>query len=260
MALLLTLVCCHLIYLQVVTEQDTLVNADKTAHKNDVVVASMTPISPLGLPTTQRQTTTSTPTRRLSSSIRQDTIHNAEYLVESVAGAQRSSASSWTLVQHMISERSSTRRRESSVKISDGIFKWPTMRGCARTCGKQTKRWFRTVFTFLFTRTKEAVDLSSESTYAVVTFTSRQAAVAARHNLVDGRGLDTWLNLVDIPVPPLADGDSIGFRSCCRPITVSRCSLDQKQLSKRNFMMLTNSLLILQLTIEDRHKSWRSWW
>jgi hypothetical protein len=184
----------------------------------------MTPVSPLASPAEQGQAT-SNPTRRNSSSIRQDMIHNAEYLVESVAGAQQdiSSTATWTLVQQVISERSST-TRESSVKISDGIFRWPNVCDCARRCGEQTKRWFHTIFSYLFTRTKEAVDLSSESTYAVVTFTSRQAAVAARHNLVDGRGLDNWLNLVDIPVPPLADGDSIGIRSCCRPITVSRCS------------------------------------
>jgi hypothetical protein len=209
-----------------------LVSADKTAHRNDVVVATMTPVSPLASPTEQGQTL-SNPTRRHSSSIRQDLIHNAEYLVESVAGAQNiGSTTTWTLVQQVISERSST-IGGIPVKISDGIFRWPNVRDCARSCGKQTIGWIQAAFTYLFTRTKKAVDLSSESTYAVVTFTSRQAAVAARHNLADGRGLENWLNLVDIPVPPLADGDSIGIRSCCRPITVSCCTLDKPKRSKR---------------------------
>jgi hypothetical protein len=184
----------------------------------------MTPVSPLPSPNMVQRHATSTPTRLRSSSLNQDMIQNAEYLVENVAGAHRSSLAPWILVQQMISERSSS-TRESPITISDGIFKWPTMRGCAQSCSEGTANWFHSVFKLMFTRTKEAVDLSSESTYAVVTFTSRQAAVAARHNLMDGRGLDNWLNLIDIPVPPLADGDSIGFRSCCRPITVSRWSL-----------------------------------
>jgi len=41
--------------------------------------------------------------------------------------------------------------------------------------------------------------------YAVVTFTSRQAAIAARQCLADGCGLDRWREIDFIPIPPLAD-------------------------------------------------------
>ena len=41
--------------------------------------------------------------------------------------------------------------------------------------------------------------------YCVVTFTSRQAAVAARQCLVDGKGVNSWEQVTKIPMNPLAD-------------------------------------------------------
>eukprot|EP00529_Nitzschia_sp_RCC80_P002476 CAMPEP_0113497048 /NCGR_PEP_ID=MMETSP0014_2-20120614/30432_1 /TAXON_ID=2857 /ORGANISM="Nitzschia sp." /LENGTH=1750 /DNA_ID=CAMNT_0000390981 /DNA_START=222 /DNA_END=5474 /DNA_ORIENTATION=+ /assembly_acc=CAM_ASM_000159 len=72
--------------------------------------------------------------------------------------------------------------------------------------------------------TKLVDHLASENSYAVVTFTSRQAAVAARHVLADSRGSDRWVTISDIPSPPLADApvcNSTGFRGCVRPVTIS---------------------------------------
>jgi hypothetical protein len=69
-----------------------------------------------------------------------------------------------------------------------------------------------------------ASTLAKHSTYAVVTFSSRQAAVAARHCLADGRGQQRWLSLETVPVPPLADAapcDIITCRGCCRPVTLN---------------------------------------
>lgn len=43
--------------------------------------------------------------------------------------------------------------------------------------------------------------VARESTYAIVTFTSRQAAVAARNCLADGRGGERWLSVRHIPTP-----------------------------------------------------------
>jgi len=66
--------------------------------------------------------------------------------------------------------------------------------------------------------------LAKHSTYAVVTFSSRQAAVAARHCVADGRGQQRWLSLETVPVPPLADAapcDIITCRGCCRPVTLN---------------------------------------
>lgn len=50
---------------------------------------------------------------------------------------------------------------------------------------------------------KAFVTALDHPTYAVVTFTSRQAAIAARQSLADGAGSNTWKQVDDIPIPPL---------------------------------------------------------
>mmetsp|Transcript_37114 Transcript_37114/g.42454 ORF Transcript_37114/g.42454 Transcript_37114/m.42454 type:complete len:1352 (+) Transcript_37114:147-4202(+) len=60
--------------------------------------------------------------------------------------------------------------------------------------------------------------------YAVVTFTSRQAAICARQCLADNRGTRSWKQIQNIPVTPLADAPprNIFFcRGCCRPVTLT---------------------------------------
>jgi len=74
-------------------------------------------------------------------------------------------------------------------------------------------------------QSKGAVELvASQGTYAVVTFTSRQAAVAARQVLADGRGSDRFNQFASLPIPPLADaapGNLLDIRGCCRPVTMT---------------------------------------
>ncbi|KAG7355019.1 protein of unknown function DUF221-domain containing protein [Nitzschia inconspicua] len=60
--------------------------------------------------------------------------------------------------------------------------------------------------------------------FAIVTFTSRQAAIAARQCLADGKGIDRWDQVDAIPIPPLADAppcDIFFCRGCCRPVTLT---------------------------------------
>ena len=67
-------------------------------------------------------------------------------------------------------------------------------------------------------------DFTSKASFAVVTFTNRQAAVAARHCLADGRGEHMWEAQQALPLPPLADSvpcDFVTCRGCCKPITIS---------------------------------------
>ena len=81
--------------------------------------------------------------------------------------------------------------------------------------------------------------VAKSSTYAVVTFSSRQAAVAARHCLADGRGVNRWLSAETVPVPPLADAaplDIITCRGCCRPVTLN---VNENQLMVRRYLALT---------------------
>lgn len=58
---------------------------------------------------------------------------------------------------------------------------------------------------------KSFVTALDHPTYAVVTFTSRQAAIAARQSLADGGGVNTWKQVDDIPISPLGKLD---FRAC----------------------------------------------
>lgn len=91
---------------------------------------------------------------------------------------------------------------------------------------------------------KATSTLARNSTYAVVTFSSRQAAVAARHCLADGRGVQKWLSLETLPVAPLADAapcDIITCRGCCRPVTLN---LNQNQLMIRRYIALASLLFI----------------
>jgi len=74
----------------------------------------------------------------------------------------------------------------------------------------------------------------SNSTYAVVTFTNRQAALAARHLVADGRGANRWIAVETLPVPPLSDSascDIITCRGCCRPLSLS-VSSHEKMIRK----------------------------
>ena len=57
--------------------------------------------------------------------------------------------------------------------------------------------------------------------YAVITFTSRQAAIIARQCLADGEAINHWKQVDGIPTFPLADAPPLMCypRGCCRPIT-----------------------------------------
>jgi hypothetical protein len=94
-------------------------------------------------------------------------------------------------------------------------------------------------------KTPDAVDkLARDSTYAVVTFTSRQAAVAARHCLADARGGGRWTTVSEIPIAPLADSPACNmksFRGCVRPVTLS---LSDKQKLIRYYFALMAVLTV----------------
>ncbi|VEU35296.1 unnamed protein product [Pseudo-nitzschia multistriata] len=60
--------------------------------------------------------------------------------------------------------------------------------------------------------------------YCVVTFTSRQAAIAGRQCLIDGKGTRAWAQVHSIPMHPLADAPPrtpCFCRGCCRPVTLT---------------------------------------
>jgi hypothetical protein len=136
--------------------------------------------------------------------------------------------SSWQQVQAIVSEG----RHSERSTIASGQWTWPSLRsvfGRTKTGVSKVKDWAKA-------QTTGAVEnLARESTFAVVTFTSRQAAVAARNCLTDGRGVDRWVAMPDLPIAPLADAsscDPCACRNCCRPVTLS---INERQKAYRNY-------------------------
>eukprot|EP00536_Pseudo-nitzschia_multiseries_P004604 jgi/Psemu1/253742/estExt_Genewise1Plus.C_770053 len=93
---------------------------------------------------------------------------------------------------------------------------------------------------------KGAVSLTrvlDHPSYCVVTFTSRQAAIAARQCLADGKGTQAWTQIQNIPMHPLADApprNPFFCRGCCRPVTLT---IPAKE--KRTRSIITWALYVL---------------
>lgn len=64
---------------------------------------------------------------------------------------------------------------------------------------------------------KALTSILDHPSYAIVTFSSRQAAIAARQCLADGRGVHRWHQVDDIPTAPLADAPP------CKPFFCRGC-------------------------------------
>lgn len=133
----------------------------------------------------------------------------------------------WEKVQQAVQDN----HGNNGQRISSGAWKVPTISDISSNIWNKIR--------FPFKKTFDAVDeIKSTTTFAVLTFTSRQAAVAARHCLADGRGVGRWIPVEDIPVPPLADAavcDICDCRGCCRPVTVT---IHPKQQLIRRYVTL----------------------
>lgn len=127
-----------------------------------------------------------------------------------------------------------SRKKSSGIQAISGEWKCPRISSICKRIGRirrntlySTKRVTKTA--------GDAMDLSRESTFAIVTFTSRQAAVAARHCLADGRGTNRWATEDELPIPPLADAAACHMcmcRNCCRPVTLT---IDNRQKNWRQY-------------------------
>ena len=130
-------------------------------------------------------------------------------------------------------------------EIETGIWVKPTIKAFMAGVKYHILSTLKAVGKWTKGKTDKATStLARDSTYAVVTFSSRQAAVAARHCLADGRGVQKWLSLETLPVAPLADAapcDIITCRGCCRPVTLN---LNQNQLMIRRYIALSSLAFI----------------
>jgi hypothetical protein len=142
-------------------------------------------------------------------------------------------SSHWAQVESIVTEANAMNSRITPNLVPTGAWSFTGLRGFFH----QTKKKGKGIQKWAQQQSKEAVsNLARESTYAVLTFTSRQAAVAARSCLADGRGAGRWATLKEIPIPPLSDaapGDIVTFRNCCRPVTIS---INERQKSLRQYM------------------------
>lgn len=143
------------------------------------------------------------------------------------------SSAHWAQVETIITEAND--RENQTHPVPDGQWRLPNFQDVRnffsiKEKGKEIGKWAQQ-------QSMDAVDnLARESTYAVVTFTSRQAAVAARSCLADGRGAGRWQTLKEIPIPPLSDAapaDLVTFRNCCRPVTLS---INERQKNVRHYL------------------------
>lgn len=129
------------------------------------------------------------------------------------------SLENWARVQQIVNDDEAAKGTKSKEKktTSDGVWVYVPLKMLMKDIVDKILSWSK--------KTKDAVDdLRAESTFAVVTFTSRQAAIAARHCLADGRGVNRWTPIEEIPIPPLADAAAFDIktcRGCCRPVTLT---------------------------------------
>ena len=203
--------------------------------------------------TNQGQSNSGLNRRRLNTGASQSMRSTSSSRRRTYSGTEEPSVQ-WAAVERIISDDTTIRDRDSrrqgeryaiggKHKPTTGVWKMPTASSILKAgwdvfVGIFTGV-FRVVWEYVSHKTNAAVnDLARESTCAVVTFTSRQAAVAARHCIADGRGQSRWLTVDEIPVPPLADAaacDFITCRGCCRPVSLS---IPKKQQMLRKYFSL----------------------
>jgi len=127
----------------------------------------------------------------------------------------------WEDHVHNVGEYNVLGFKEKSFKVFSGSWTLPSV----KSIKEATEKKFSSMWKWATDKTKKVVkDIHQETTFAVVTFTSRRAAVMARRCLLDGKGLNRWAPIKDIPVPPLADAASCDLktcRGCCRPVTLT---------------------------------------
>ncbi len=152
--------------------------------------------------------------------------HRDLYCVNDVEKQNIDVEDKWARVMAIVHESSRDKGVNYETKerlISSGRWRIPTCAGIMDALRKKVKSIWK--FYKLRIKPPDIVDdLVRDSSYAVVTFTSRQAAVAARHCLTDSRGHDRWVAIAEIPSPPLADApvcNMSSFRGCVRPVTLS---------------------------------------
>jgi hypothetical protein len=150
----------------------------------------------------------------------------------------KQSSSRWELVESIVKSVSDSNRPTKRAEIRgmwDGKWSLPSLRSVVKGTTTTATSGATGVVNKVTKTAMKSLDIKRESSYAVVTFTSRQAAVAARQCLSDGRGTNRWISYPELPIPPLADaasGELLACRNCCKPVTLS---IPDRQKDYRKF-------------------------
>ena len=118
---------------------------------------------------------------------------------------------------------------QAAKRIGGGLvsFSSPSFRvACGRynPCFKETLNSLPKYYGHMRGAGRAFVAALDHPSYAVITFSSRKAAIAARQCLADGGANNSWQQIDEIPIPPLADApprNLFFFRGCCRPVTLT---------------------------------------
>jgi hypothetical protein len=129
--------------------------------------------------------------------------------LDTMVGAKKEK-DAWEVVETIAFEaKNNKRKRAIPYQVQNGKWSFPTPLRAYRG----VKRKITSLLMWTSDNSNEATDLlARDTTFAVVTFTSRQAAIAARQCLADGRGAEAFTTTTVLPVPPLAD--SAPFNVC----------------------------------------------
>lgn len=143
----------------------------------------------------------------------------------------------WKRASSIVMEFRRTRRLERSPRAMDsGTWSFTPLRTWRKLFQRNTKMVDsnRALNRAASISNRVVNKIYKSPTYAVVTFTSRQAAIAARQCQADGCGLGGWKEVTDIPTPPLADAAPLNFwsnRGLMRPVTLT--INDQRKMLRR---------------------------
>ena len=136
-------------------------------------------------------------------------------------GGAKEKRDPWEMVETLAFEAKNNKRKVATpYKVQNGKWSFPTL----RRAYLGIKRKVTSLLMWTGDNSNEATDLlARDTTFAIVTFTSRQAAIAARQCLADGRGAEAFTTARVLPVAPLADSaafNACDFRGCTKPVTI----------------------------------------
>ena len=140
------------------------------------------------------------------SSLRRRTLTGQSSKTVKSDAEQTKASNQWEQVKNILRKddvEGQTENTKNKPEIETGVWTMPSFKSTASSLKRNIISHLKAIGRWTKVKTSDNIltkKLAKDSTYAVVTFSSRQAAVAARHCLADGRGVHRWLSLETVPV------------------------------------------------------------